>query len=96
MAADLKMEEFAWDDELRGEVQAVFSSVEHVLAAFYVEKSTSSWGIGGRRSRPSSQHRILALTGAFLFHVTPLLQSSTISTHILLFRVYHFHSSSVV
>ncbi|XP_024388582.1 exocyst complex component SEC3A [Physcomitrium patens] len=62
MAADLKMEEFAWDDELRGEVQAVFSSVEHVLAAFYVEKSTSSWGIGGRRSRPSSQHRILALT----------------------------------
>lgn len=60
---DGAMAEISWDEELRGEVQSVLGSSEHVHMAFYVEKSTSSWGIGGRRSRSSSsQQRILALT----------------------------------
>lgn len=64
---DGAMAEISWDEELRGEVQSVLGSSEHVHMAFYVEKSTSSWGIGGRRSRSSSsQQRILALTGKHL------------------------------
>ena len=62
MAFGPRMEE-SWDDELRGALQNMVGSSEQVIMAFFVEKSTSSWGIGGRRTDLTSKQRILALTG---------------------------------
>ena len=62
MAFDLRMEE-SWNEELRSNLQNMLGSSEHVAVAFFGEKSTSSWGIGGRRTDLTSKQRILALTG---------------------------------
>ncbi|KAG0604793.1 hypothetical protein M758_9G008200 [Ceratodon purpureus] len=61
MAFDPRMEE-SWDEELRGTLQNMLGPSEQVVMAFFVEKSTSSWGIGGRRTDLTSKQRILALT----------------------------------
>lgn len=81
------MEE-SWGEELRGTLQNMLGSSEQVVMALFVEKSTSSWGIGGRRTDLTSKQRILALTGnSFLsmttsshFRVRPcILQHSSIT-----------------
>uniref|UniRef100_A0A7I4BSK5 Exocyst complex component Sec3 PIP2-binding N-terminal domain-containing protein n=1 Tax=Physcomitrium patens TaxID=3218 RepID=A0A7I4BSK5_PHYPA len=52
------MEEFSADDELRGFVQSLIGSSEHVVMALYVEMSMSSWGTEGRAQ---SKRRIIAV-----------------------------------
>jgi hypothetical protein len=69
MAFDPRMEE-SWDEELRDTLQNTLGSSEQVVVAFFVEKSTSSWGIGGRRTNLTSKQRILALTGNSFFFMT--------------------------
>lgn len=61
------MEEFSADDELRGFVQSLIGSSEHVVMALYVEMSMSSWGTEGRAQ---SKRRIIAVAGTSLSTVT--------------------------